>query len=148
MSLVTQDSLMVILIELGAEPAESNDCLTLAMPIEIIFYYESKLLNYVITTYEGLLMQSAIPLATRKTAKPVSMPQSSQNTALRWKLEQHFLAVFEDSMKEAALDRFLWQQNMDTFLVYQLCSVKLASMLSKYAIQKNICYPQTKRRKT
>ena len=112
MSLVTQDSLMVILVEVGAEPAESNDHLTLAMPIEIIFYYESKLLNYVITTYEGLVMQLAFPLASRKTAfavyeaKPVPMPQSSQNTALRWKLEQLFLAVSEDSMKEAALDRF------------------------------------------
>ena len=135
-----------------------------------IFYYVSKLLNYVITTNEGLLMQLAIPLASRKTAitvyeaKPAPMPQSSQNTALRWKLEQPFLAVSEDSVKEAALDyihlqkclevtatRFATsqgQQNMDTFLVYQLCSVKLASMLSKYAIRKNICYPQPKRRKT
>ena len=112
MSLVTQNSLMVVLVEVGAEPAESNDRLTLAVPNEIIFSYESKLLNYFITTYEGLLMQLAIPLASRKTAftvyeaKPVPMPQSLQNTSLLWKLNKPFLAVSEDSMKEAALDGF------------------------------------------
>ena len=131
-SLVTQDSLKVILVEVGAEPAESNDRLTPAMPNEIIFFYESKLLNYLITTYEGLLMQLVIPLASRKTAitvyeaMPVPMPQSSQNTALRWKLDQPFLAVSEYFVKEAALDRFHLQKCIGNDH-YQICHESTAT---------------------
>ena len=91
MSHVPRQSLPTILENVAVEQSRSKDRLPFAIPMaQKISYYESRLLRNVITVDQGLVMQIAIPLASKQAAfsgfrsNAVAMPQLEPDWPIKW----------------------------------------------------------------
>ena len=112
MSLLSKDSLEVVLNKVAVQQIRALDRLTLAIPLqEVLSYYEARLLQDVLTLPHGLMLTMSIPLASRRTvmttyqAIPLPMPQVDDIEALQWEVESDFLAVSEDGRETALISR-------------------------------------------
>ena len=101
MSLVRRQSLLNILDNVGLEQWPVTDGLTSAIPIdEFLAYYEWKLLRDILVVEQGLILRIAISLRTKQSAftvfraLAVPMPQPGNDTAINWKLEAPYSALF------------------------------------------------------
>ena len=110
MWLVPRQLLLTILENIAAEQSRSKERLPLAIQMdETLYFYESQFLRHVITVDQGLVIRTAIPLASKLTAFTVfrsiafPMPQLESDLAIKWKLEAPFLAISEDNMETAYL---------------------------------------------
>ena len=133
MSLVPRQSLLTILKNVAAEQNRSKDRRSLAIPMdEIISYYESRLLRDVITVDQGLVMRTAIPLASKQTAFTVfrsiavPMPQLEPDLAIKWNLEAPYLAISEDNMETAYLTEYDLSRCIGSSR-YQICLDMIAT---------------------
>ena len=133
MSLVPRQSLLTILENVAAEQSRSKDRLSLAIPMdEIISYYESQLLQDVVTADQGLVMGMAILLASKQTAFTVfrsiavPMPQLEPDLAIKWKLEAPYLAISEDNIETAYLTEYDLSRCIGSSR-YQLCLDMIAT---------------------
>ena len=133
-SLVPKESLQAILKSVGEDLTLSGSRLSLAIPYntDLLSYYEAKLLRDVVTVEKGLILTLAIPLASRTTAystyraKVVPMPQSEPRMAIRWVIENPYLAVSEDQDETVTLS----QQQFDRCIgssKYKICHEQFPS---------------------
>ena len=112
MSLLSKDSLEVVLNKVAVQQIRAVDRLTLANPLqEVLSYYEARLLQDVLTLPHGLMLTMSIPLASHRTvmttyqAIPLPMPQVDDVEALQCEVESDFLAVSEDGRETALISR-------------------------------------------
>ena len=112
MSLVPRESLLAILESVAREQSTAKDRLFLSIPMEdLISYYDSELLQDVVSMDMGLLMTLSVPLASRQTsitvyeAKIFPMPQPEVDQALRWVIEAPYLGISEDTVETALLSQ-------------------------------------------
>ena len=111
MSLLPKDSLEQILKVVDDSQEKSDSRLTLAIPKQLLAYYESRLLLDVLTLDQGLLMTMGIPFASRQTAFTVykaivvPLPQMDEDTAIKWDVEAEYLAVSENLMETSLVTR-------------------------------------------
>ena len=112
MSLLSKESLEIVLNKVAIQQIRALDRLTLAIPIqELLSYYEAQLLQDVLTLPHGLMLTMSIPLASRRTvmttyqALPLPMPQVDDVEAVQWEIESEYLAVSEDGRETALISR-------------------------------------------
>ena len=112
MSLLSKESLEIVLNKVAIQQIRALDRLTLAIPIqELLSYYEAQLLQDVLTLPHGLMLTMSIPLASRRTvmttyqALPLPMPQVDDVEAIQWEIESEYLAVSEDGRETALISR-------------------------------------------
>ena len=110
--LVSRKSFTKILDAVHDSQKNAPDRLTLAIPmIDILSYYDAKLVQEISTVEDGLLLTIAIPLASRQTvfdvyrANVIPMPQMDSVDALQWVIEGEYLAISEGQMETAVLTR-------------------------------------------
>ena len=110
MSLLSKESLEIVLDKVAVAQTRELDRLTLAIPFqELLSYYEARLLQDVLTLPQGLMMTMSIPLASRRTvmtiyqAIPLPMPQIDEVDALQWDILAEYLAVSEDGRETAQI---------------------------------------------
>ena len=103
MSLLSKESLEIVLDKVAVAQTRELERLTLAIPFqELLSYYEARLLQDVIRLPQGLMMTMSIALASRRTvitiyqAIPLPMPQIDEVDALQWDIQAEYLAVSED----------------------------------------------------
>ena len=91
MSLLSKDSLEIVLDKVAVAQTRELDRLTLAIPFqELLSYYETRLFQGVMTLPKGLMMTVSKPLASRRTvmttyqALPLLVPQIDEVDALQW----------------------------------------------------------------
>ena len=134
MSLVPKESLLTILQSVGDELVLSGSRLSLAIPpnSDIMSYYDAKLLRDVVTVNEGLILTLAIPLASRQTvfltysARVVPMPQTEPRMAIKWVIEDPYLAISEDQMESMTISLAQYDSCLGSSR-YKICHEPLAS---------------------
>ena len=134
MSLVPKSSLSAILKSVASELVTTGSRLSLAIPpnSDLLSYYDAKLLRDVLTVREGLILTLAIPLASRQTvfstysAKVVPMPQTEPRMAVRWVVENPYLAISEDQMESMTLSQHQFDSCLGSSR-YRICQEPLAS---------------------
>ena len=134
MSLVPKSSLSAILKSVASELVTTGSRLSLAIPpnSDLLSYYDAKLLRDVLTVREGLILTLAIPLASRQTvfstysAKVVPMPQTEPRMAVRWVVENPYLAISEDQMESMTLSQHQFDSCLGSSR-YRICQELLAS---------------------
>ena len=133
-SIVPKESLQAILKSVGEDLTLSGSRLSLAIPYntDLLSYYEAKLLRDVVTVEKGLTLTLTIPLASRTTAfstyraRVVPMPQPEPRMAIRWVIENPYLAVSEDQDETVTL----FQQQFDSCIgssKYRICHEQFPS---------------------
>ena len=134
MSLVPKSSLSAILKSVASELVTTGSRLSLAIPpnSDLLSYYDAKLLRDVLTVREGLILTLAIALASRQTvfstysSKVVPMPQTEPRMAVRWVVENPYLAIPEDQMESMTLSQHQFDSCLGSSR-YRICQEPLAS---------------------
>ena len=119
MSLIPMESHLAIMDGVSLRQSKAEDRLTLAMPaIDLLSYYDSRLLADAITVSEGLLLTLNIPLASQQTvftlfeAKLIPMPfPDDPQTALTWNIEAPCLALSENKLESSVLSEEQFEQS-------------------------------------
>ena len=100
--------------------------------IQTLSYYDAKLLRDVVTVNEGLILTLAIPLASRQTvfstysARVVPMPQTEPRMAIKWVIEDAYLAISEDQMESMTISQVQYDSCLGSSR-YKICHEPLAS---------------------
>ena len=134
MSLVPKKSLQAILQSVGDEIVLSGSRLSLAIPpnSDIMSYYDAKLLCDVVMVNEGMILTLAIPLASRQTvfstysARVVPMPQREPRMAIKWVIEDPYLAISEDQKESMAISQAQYDSCLGSTR-YKICHEPPAS---------------------
>ena len=134
MLLVPKESLLASLQSVGDELVLSGSRLSLAIPpnSDITSYYDAKLLRDVATVNEGLILTLTIPLASRQTvfstysARVVPMPQTEPRMAIKWVIEDPYLAISEDQMESMTISQAQYESCLGSSR-YKICHEHLAS---------------------
>ena len=99
MSLLSKEALKIVLNKVAIQQIRALDRLTLAIPIQELFYYEAQLLQYVVTLPHGIMLTMTKRLASRRTvmttyqALPLPMPQVHDVEAIQWEIQSSCLCL-------------------------------------------------------
>ena len=129
MSHIPVASLLAIMDSVSLRQSKAEDRLTLAIPaINLLSYYDSRLLADAIMVSEGLLLTINIPLASQQTvftlfeAKLIPMPfRDDPQTALTWNIEAPYLALSENRLESSVLSEEQFEHCLGSSK-YRICS--------------------------
>ena len=132
MSLFPMESLLAIMDSGSLRQSKAEDRLTFAIPaIDLVSFYDSRLLADAITVSEGLSLALNIPPASQQTvftllaAKLIPMPfPDDPQTALTWNIKAPNLALSENKLESSVLSEEQFEHCLGSSK-FRICSEAL-----------------------